>query len=54
MAAAAPLPKRGRRDDRGAGDLVYGRNAVREVILAGRRRVTHVWVVEGEAGRALE
>lgn len=54
MAATAPLPKRGRRDDRGGGDLVYGRNAVREVILAGRRRVTHVWVVEGEAGRALE
>ena len=68
MAAAAPLPKRGRRDDRGAsghrsgpapsrpagGDLVYGRNPVREVILADRRRVTQVWVVEGEAGRALE
>ena len=27
---------------------------MREVILAGRRPVTHVWVVEGEAGRDLE
>ena len=75
MAAAAPLPKRGRRHDRGAsgrrpepaaaapirrwplldcqrgrGDVVYGRNAVREVIRAGRRRVTHVWV-HGWRGR---
>jgi 23S rRNA (guanosine2251-2'-O)-methyltransferase len=77
MAAAAPLPKRGRRHDRGAsgrrpaptpaapvgggtsvpagrGEIVYGRNAVREVILAGRRRVTHLWVMDGEAGRDLE
>jgi 23S rRNA (guanosine2251-2'-O)-methyltransferase len=35
-------------------DLVYGRNAVREVILAGRRQVKHVWVLDGEAGRDLE
>jgi len=77
MAAAAPLPRRMRRDDRGTSgrrsgpgpsgpvgggsavpgshtDLVYGRNAVREVILAGRRQVKHVWVLDGETGRDLE
>jgi len=77
MAAAAPLPKRGRHGGRGASshrpstgasapdrrgssvpdshtDVVYGRNAVRELILAGRRAVKRVWVLEGEAGRALE
>lgn len=47
-------PVRGRSSVPAHGDLVYGRNAVREVILAGRRRITRVWVMEGEAGRALE
>lgn len=35
-------------------DVVYGRNPVREVIVAGRRKVRHVWLLQGEAGRDLE
>jgi 23S rRNA (guanosine2251-2'-O)-methyltransferase len=39
--------RRGGRTDRGlGGDQVEGRHAVRELLIAGRRRVREVWVVE--------
>lgn len=37
-----------RREERGlGGDLVEGRQAVRELLLAGRRRIRDIWMAEG-------
>jgi 23S rRNA (guanosine2251-2'-O)-methyltransferase len=49
------MPRRGAGDERSiGGDQVEGRNAVRELLRAGRRRVREVWISETRESTALD
>lgn len=52
--AAGGAPGPGLRPTSADADVVYGRNPVREVIVAGRRQIKRVWLLQGEAGREFE